>query len=125
MSKTYWFVKLVLFCCCYCCARCPNPRAGREKASKTMQLAKRGSLLLTRARALCRIQRSGAGQRARAQAVIQIYRVSTCLWFKQIGYKFAKQFHWSKLSRWRDFPGGFSPVPNFLIGKQWSVLSES
>ena len=36
----------------------------REKASKTMQLAKRGSLLLTRARALCCIQRSGAGQRA-------------------------------------------------------------
>ena len=24
-----------------CYARCPNPRAGREKASKTMQLAKR------------------------------------------------------------------------------------
>ena len=48
----------------YCCARCPNPRLGREKASKTMQLAKRGSLLLTRARALCRNQRSGAGQRA-------------------------------------------------------------
>ena len=47
-----------------CCARCLNPRAGREKASKTMQLAKRGSLLLTRARALCCIQCSGAGQRA-------------------------------------------------------------
>ena len=25
----------------YCYARCWNPRAGREKASKTMQLAKR------------------------------------------------------------------------------------
>ena len=47
-----------------CCAGCLNPRAGREKASKTMQLAKRGSLLLTRARALCHIQCSGAGQRA-------------------------------------------------------------
>ena len=47
-----------------CCARCPNPQAGREKASKTMQLAKRGSLLLTRTRALCHIQRSGTGQRA-------------------------------------------------------------
>ena len=62
---------------------------------------------------------------ARAQAVTQIYRVSTCHWFKRIGYKFAKQFHWSKLSRGQDFPGGFCPVPNFLIGKQWSVLSES
>ena len=90
-----------------------------------MQLAKRGSLLLTRARALCRIQCSDAGQRPRAQVVIQIYRVSTRHWFKRIVYKFAKQFRWSKLSRGRDFPGGFRPVPNFLIGKQWSVLSES
>ena len=30
---------ITLQCCCY--ARCPNPQAGREKASKTMQLAKR------------------------------------------------------------------------------------
>ena len=29
----------------------------------------------------------------RAQAVTQIYRVSTHRWFKLIGYKFAKQFH--------------------------------
>ena len=60
-----------------------------------------------------------------AQAVTQIYRVSTHRWFKWIGYKFAKQFHWSKLSRGRDFPGGFCPIPNFLICKQQSVLSES
>ena len=49
---------------CACCAQCLNPWEGREKASKTMQLAKRGSLLLARARALCRMQCSGAGQRA-------------------------------------------------------------
>ena len=54
----------------------------------------------------------------RAQAVTQIYRVSTCSWFKRIGYKFAKQFHWSKLLCWWDFSGGFRPIPNFLIGKQ-------
>ena len=90
-----------------------------------MQLAKRGSLLLTRARALCRIQAVVQVREPRDQAVTQIYRVSTRRWFKQIGYKFAKQFHWSKLSRGRDFPGGFRPVPNFLIGKQRSVLSES
>ena len=47
-----------------------------------------------------------------APAVTQIYRVSTRLWFKQIGYKFAKQFHWSKLLCGRDFPEGFRP---FLI----------
>ena len=40
-----------------------------------------------------------------AQAVTQIYRVSTRRWFKQIGYKFAKQFHWSKLSRGGTFLG--------------------
>ena len=38
--------------------------ARREKVSKTMQLAKRESLLLTQARALCCIQLSGTGQRA-------------------------------------------------------------
>ena len=54
----------------------------------------------------------------RAQAVTLIYRVSTRRWFKRIGYKFAKQFHWSELSQGQDFPGGFCPVPNFLIGKQ-------
>ena len=48
-----------------------------------------------------------------------------CSWFKRIGYKFAKQFHWSKLSLRRDFPRGFRRVPNFLIGKQHSVLSKS
>ena len=59
-----------------------------------------------------------------AQTVTQIYRVSTRhrvstrRWFKRIGYKFAKKFHLSKLSRGRDFPGGFHPIPNFLIGKQ-------
>ena len=82
-----------------------------------MQLAKRGSLLLTRARALCRIQVVQVRE-PRAQAVTQIYRVNKRRWFKRIGYKFAKQFHWSKLSQGRDFPGGFRPIPNFLIGKQ-------
>ena len=61
----------------------------------------------------------------RVQAVTQIYRVSTRCWFKWIGYNCAEQFHWSKLSRGQDFPGGFGPVPNFLNGKQWPVLSES
>ena len=46
-------------------------------------------------------------------------------WFKRIGYTFAKQFHWSKLTRAPVFPGGFRPIPNFLIGKQWSILSKS
>ena len=108
-----------------CCAWCLNPRAGREKASKTMQLAKREvyywleSGLLPQPTQWCRVREPWA------QAVTQIYRVSTHHWFKWIGYKFAKQFHWSKLSRRWDFPGGFRPVPNFLLGKQWSAISES
>ena len=90
-----------------------------------MQLAKRGRLLLTRARASAATNAVVRVREPRAQAVTQIYRVSTRRWFKQIGFKFAKQFHWSKLSHGQDFPGGFCPVPNFLIGKQQSVLSES
>ena len=46
----------------------------------------------------------------------------TCSWFKRIGYKFAKQFHWSKLSHGWDFPGGFRPVPNFLIGVKQKLI---
>ena len=39
-------------------------------------------------------------------------------WFKQIGYKFSKQFHWSNTLKtstrvqW-DFPRGFRTVPNW------------
>ena len=95
-----------------CYARCPNPRAGREKASKTIQLAKRGSLLLTQARASATTNAVVRVREPRAQAVTQIYRVSTRHWFKRIGYKFAKQFHWSKLLHRQDFPGVSAP---FLI----------
>ena len=45
--------------CCY--DRCPNPRAGREKASKTMQLAKKRKFITDSSQGFCRNQRSGAG----------------------------------------------------------------
>ena len=45
----------------------------------------------------------------RAQAVTQIYRVSARRWFKRIGHKFAKQFHWSKLSCRAGLSWGFLP----------------
>ena len=35
------FLSSLHFKCCGCYAQCPNPQAGREKASKTMQLTKR------------------------------------------------------------------------------------
>ena len=44
-----------------CYARCPNPPAGREKASKTMQLSKRGKFIADSSQGSCRIQHSGAG----------------------------------------------------------------
>ena len=47
-----------------CCAWCPNPWEGREKASKTTQLAKKGSLLLTRARVPAASNAVVQGQRA-------------------------------------------------------------
>ena len=59
-----------------CYARCPNPRAGREKASKTMELSKREvycwleSGLLTHPVQWCGVREP------RALAVTQIYRVS-------------------------------------------------
>ena len=48
----------------YCFAWCLNPLAGREKASKTMQLAKKGSLLLTQARAPAASNAVVQGQKA-------------------------------------------------------------
>ena len=44
----------------YCYAQCPNPQVGREKASKTMQLAKR-KFIADSSQGSCHIQRSGAG----------------------------------------------------------------
>ena len=59
-----------------CFARSPNPRAGREKASKTMQLAIKGSLLLTRVRAPDARPTQWYGVREPwAEAFTQIYKV--------------------------------------------------
>ena len=84
----------------YCYARCPNPRVGREKASKTMQLTKREVYCWLESGLLPHPTQWCGVREPRAQAVTQIYRVSTHrwfkpIWFKQIGSKFAKQFHWS------------------------------
>ena len=52
-----------------------------EKASKTMQLEKEGSLLLTRARASAATNAVVQGQKKpRAQAVTQMYRVCISGW---------------------------------------------
>ena len=41
--------------------QCPNPRGGREKASKTMQLAKKGKFITDSSQGFCHIQGSGTG----------------------------------------------------------------
>ena len=43
-----------------CYARCPNARARRQKASKTMQHAKKGKFISDSSQGSCRNQRSGA-----------------------------------------------------------------
>ena len=88
--------------------------------------SQKGKFIADSSQGSCRIQHSGAGSESPEPKLLHKFigwAHTTGSWFKRVGYKFAKQFHWSKL--WRDFPGGFRPVPNFLIGKQWSVLSKS
>ena len=48
-----------------CFARCPNPRAGREKAPKTMQLAKKGKFITDSNQGSCHASNTVVrGQRA-------------------------------------------------------------
>ena len=63
-----------------CYARCPNPRAGREKASKTMQLAKRELYCWLESGLLPHSTQWFGVREPRAQAVTQIYRVSISSW---------------------------------------------
>ena len=63
---------------------------------------KKGSLLLTGARAFCRNHRSGAGSESPEQRRLPKfirYAQVVSSWLKQIGYMFAKQFYWYKLSQ--------------------------
>ena len=83
-----------------------------------MQLnSQKGKFIADSSQGSCLIQLSGAGSESPEPKLLHKFigwAHAVGSWFKQIGYKFAKQFHWSKLSV-RDFPGGFCPVPNFLI----------
>ena len=63
-----------------CYAQCLNPRAGREKASKTMQLAKRELYCWLESGLLPHPTQSCGVREPRAQAVTQIYRVSISSW---------------------------------------------
>ena len=63
-----------------CYAWCPNPRAGREKASKTMQLAKREVYCWLKSGVLMHPMQWWGVREPQAQAVTQIYRVSISSW---------------------------------------------
>ena len=97
----------------------------REERSPPRQCnSQKGKFIADSSQGSCRTQHSGARSESPETKLLPKFigwAHAVGSWFKRI----AKQFHWSKLSRARDFPGGFCPVPNFLIGKQWSVLSES
>ena len=78
--------------------------------------SQKGKFIADSSQGSCHIPRSGAGSESPEPQLLHkfigwAYAVGS--WFKQIGYKFAKQFHWSKPSCTWDFPRGFRPVPNW------------
>ena len=63
-----------------CYVRCPNPRVGREKASKTMQLAKREVYCWLESGLLPHLTQWCGFRECWAHAVTQIYRVCISSW---------------------------------------------
>ena len=79
--------------CIACYAQCPNPRAGREKASKTMQLAEKGKFIADSSQGSRRASSSsGAGSESAEPKLLPIYKVCIAVgsWLKRTGYMFAK-----------------------------------
>ena len=65
----------------YCYVRCPNPRAGREKASKTMQLSKKGKFIADSSQGSRRASNTVVrGQRAQIPSCYPIYKVCLSSW---------------------------------------------
>ena len=76
-----------------CYAWCPNPQAGREKASKTTQHAKKGKFIADLSPGFCRNQRSGAGSESPEPTLLSKFigcAQAVGSWLKRIGYLFAK-----------------------------------
>ena len=64
-----------------CYARCPNPWAGREKASKTMQLAKKGKFIADSSQGSRRASNAVVrGQRVLSPSCYPIYKVCISSW---------------------------------------------
>ena len=106
----------------------PNVRIPeREERMPPRQCnSQKGKLIADSSQGSCHIQRSGAGSESPEPKLLHKFigwAHAVGSWFKRIGYKSAKQFHWSNtLNTFAcgTFPGVSAP---FLIGKQWSVLS--
>ena len=81
--------------------------------------SQKGKFIADSSQGSCRIQRSGVGSESLKPKLLHKFigwAHAVASWFKQIGYKFAKQFYWSntlKTFASADFPGGFCPVPNW------------
>ena len=99
-------------------------RAGREKASKTMQHAKKekkkkGKFIADSSQGSCRDQRSGAGSESPEPKLLHKFirwAQAVGSWLKRIGYMFAKQSYWPEPSR-AFFKLGHSGLFSFpLIG---------
>ena len=76
-----------------CYAWCPNPQAGKGKASKTMQHAKKGKFIADSSQGFCRNQCSGAGsERPEPMLFSKFIGCAQAVgsWLKWIGYLFAK-----------------------------------
>ena len=64
-----------------CYAQCPNPREGREKASKTMQLTKKGKFIADLSQGSRRPSNAVVqGQRALSPSCYPIYKVCISSW---------------------------------------------
>ena len=100
-----------------CYARCPNPPAGKEKTSKTMQHAKEGKFIADSSQGPCCNQSSGAVREPQAPVSTHIYRVldfkhkqwvvSASRLVKCLRSNFIGQTHFKLLRAW-DFPGDSS-----------------
>ena len=101
---------------------CPMSESpsGKREGLQDNATCKKGSLLLTGVRAPATSNAVVRGSESPEPRLLhkfigQAHTVGS--WFKQIGYKFAKQFHWSNTLKTfvltQDFPGGFRPVPNW------------
>ena len=78
--------------------------------------SQKGKFIADSSQGSCSIQCSGAGSENLEPKLLHKFvgwEHAVGSWVKWIGYKFAKQFHWSKLSHARNFPGGFLPIPNW------------